>query len=54
MFAYRRQRRAVGSFEYFSVHNAVLGWLRGRLTAIGKSETELAIDVTEAVRPSES
>ena len=30
--------------------NAVLGWLRGRLTDIGKSETELAIDVKLASR----
>ena len=39
----------VGAFD-FRARNAVLGWLRGRLTAIGKSETELAIDVQLASR----
>jgi hypothetical protein len=34
----------------FLVHNAVLGWLCGRPTAVGKSETELAIDVQLASR----
>jgi hypothetical protein len=34
----------------FLVRNAVLGWLRGRLTTVGKSETELAIDVQLASR----
>src|SRR3954471_20404927 len=40
IFAYCRQRSIA----------AVLGWLRGRVTAAGKSETELAIDVQLASR----
>jgi hypothetical protein len=39
----------IGLLE-FSRRGAVLGWLCGRLTTIGKSETELAIDVQLASR----
>jgi hypothetical protein len=49
IFAYPDQR-LVGGPSSFLVHNVVLRWLRGRLTAVGKSETELAIDVQLASR----
>jgi hypothetical protein len=39
-----------GALFSFLVRNAVLGWLSGRLPAVGKSETELAIDVQLASR----
>ena len=37
-------------FELSRCITLFLGWLRGRLIAVGKSETELAIDVQLASR----
>jgi NAD(P)-dependent dehydrogenase (short-subunit alcohol dehydrogenase family) len=42
--------RRVEGYLSFSAHKVVLRWLRGRLTAIGKSKTELAINVQLASR----